>query len=71
MGSSMEGSKNLTTNKYTKVYVLTYLKLDHGDVTWDCPKGKVIGRRRILRHTILGKNRSYKYFVVKKHQLDF
>jgi hypothetical protein len=27
--------------------------LDHGDVTWDCPKGKVMGRRmEILRHMV-------------------
>jgi len=30
------------------------LFLDHGDVTWDCPKGRVLGRRRIiLGHTFL------------------
>jgi hypothetical protein len=63
-----------TDHRTLFVWILNFeflLFLDHGDVTLDCPKGKVIGRRRILRHTVLGKNRSYKYFVVKNHQLHF
>jgi hypothetical protein len=37
-------------------------------VTWDYPKGKVLGRRRILGHIVLGKSRrSYRYFVVENH----
>jgi len=32
------------------------LFLDHGDVTWDCPKGRVLGRKKgIFRYTNLGK----------------
>jgi len=27
----------------------------YGDGIWDCIKGKVLGRRIILKHTILGK----------------
>jgi hypothetical protein len=44
----------------------------HGDGTWDCLKGKGLGRRIILRHTILGKSRkSCRYFIVKNHKLCF
>jgi len=44
----------------------------YGDGIWDCPKGRVMGRRIILKHTILGKIRNnYKYFVVENHKLCF
>jgi len=30
--------------------------LDHGDVTWDYPKGRVMGRRKeILKYIVLGR----------------
>ncbi len=42
------------------------LFLDHCDVTCDYPKGNVLGRRRILKHIVLGKNRrSYRCFVLQ------
>jgi hypothetical protein len=32
------------------------LFLDHGDVIWDYPKGRILGRRKgIIRYTILGR----------------
>jgi hypothetical protein len=32
--------------------------LNHDDVTWNCPKGLVLGRKKgILKHTVLGKVR--------------
>jgi hypothetical protein len=41
-------------------------------VTWGCPKGRVLGRRKgILRHSF-GKNKnSSRYFVVEKSQILF
>ncbi len=49
------------------------LFLDHGDVTWDCPKGRVLGRGDfIFRNNFLEKKgESYRYFVVKNHRLCF
>jgi hypothetical protein len=47
------------------------LFLDHGDVIWYCPKGKVLGRRMgILRYIVLEK-KNYRYFVVKNHKFYF
>jgi hypothetical protein len=35
-----------------------YYFWNHDDVTWDCPKGKILGKRKgILKHTILGRIR--------------
>jgi len=47
--------------------------LDHGDVTWDCPKRKVLGEKGgIFRHIVLGRERrAISTFVVENDKFCF
>jgi len=49
------------------------LFLDHGDVTWDYPKRKVLGEKKgILRLIVLGKGRgAISTFVVENDKFCF
>jgi hypothetical protein len=47
------------------------LVLNHDDVTWDCPKGRDLGKWISLLDIILGSNNSCKYFVVENHKIYF
>jgi hypothetical protein len=49
------------------------LFLDHGDVTWDCPKKKVLGGKGgILKHIVLGRgNGVIGTFIVENNRFCF
>jgi len=55
------------------VWILnSYCFWNHDDVNWDCPKRRILGRRKgIFRHSFGKSRKNCKYFVVKNHKFCF
>jgi len=48
------------------------LVLNHDDVTWDCLKGEVLGKKNSLLDTQFWKSKdSHRYFVIENHRFCF